>query len=176
MKKVTKVLAIAAGLFMLTATVSQAQTRENAKGVRFGLGISGGVTTKESPFKYGLGADLGFQFDLTRELAITATGGYTTLKADDNQGADYNFIPVKAGVKIFPQIGGLYLSTEAGAGFGIKEGSKTAFIYSGGLGYACANGFDLGVRYEGYTQKESSSTYRPQNGQFALRLAYSFKL
>jgi len=176
MKKVTRIFAIAAGLFILTASASQAQTRTNAKGVRLGLGISGGVTTKESPFKYGLGADLGFQFDLSKELAITATGGYSTLVADDNQGDDYNFIPVKAGVKVFPQIGGLYLSTEAGAAFGTKEGSKAAFVYTGGLGYACSNGFDLGVRYEGYTHQFASSTYRPQNGQFAVRLAYSFKL
>lgn len=177
MKKVTKIFAIAAGLFMLTATASYAQSRENAKGVRLGVGISGGLTVPEtSPFDYALGADLGFQFDLSRELALTATGGYTMFKAGENQGEDYNFIPVKGGVKVFPQIGGLYLSGEAGFGFGTKEGAKESFLYSGGIGYQTAGGFDIGARYEGVTQQRTSNTYRAQNGQVALRLAYSFKL
>jgi hypothetical protein len=176
MKKVTKIFAIAVALFMFTATVSQAQSREDAKGVRLGIGISAGAPTDGSPFKYAYGADLGFQFELSRELALTATGGYTSFKAKDNQGDDYNFIPVKGGVKVFPQIGGLYLSGEAGVGIGTKKDSKESFIYSGGIGYQTAGGFDIGARYEGVTQQESSNTYRPQNGQFALRLAYSFKL
>jgi hypothetical protein len=176
MKKVTKVLAIAAGLFMLTATASQAQTRENAKGVRLGVGISAGAPTDGSPFKYAYGADLGFQFELSRELALTATGGYTSFKAKDGQGEDYNFIPVKGGVKVFPQIGGLYLSGEAGFGFGTEKDAKESFLYSGGLGYQTAGGFDIGARYEGVTQQRTSNTFRPQNGQFAVRLAYSFKL
>lgn len=175
MKKVTKIFAMAAGLFILTATASQAQTREDAKGVRLGIGISGGVPTKGSPFDYALGADLGFQFELSRELALTATGGYTTYKAKDNNGEDYNLIPVKGGVKVFPQIGGLYLSGEAGVGIGTKKDSKESFIYSGGLGYQ-VGGFDIGARYEGVTQQKASNTFRPQNGQFALRLAYNFKL
>ena len=176
MKKVTGILAIAAGLFMFSATATQAQTREDAKGVRLGIGISGGTTTKKSPFEYAYGADLGFQFELSRELALTATGGYTSFKAKDGQGEDYNFIPVKAGVKVYPQIGGLYLSGEAGFGFGTEKDSKESFIYSGGIGYQTAGGFDIGARYEGVTQQRTSNTFRPQNGQFALRLAYSFKL
>lgn len=176
MKKVTSIFAIAAGLFMFTATASQAQTREDAKGVRLGIGLNGGVTTDKSPFDYAYGADLGFQFELSRELALTATGGYTSYKAKDGQGEDYNLIPVKGGVKVFPQIGGLYLSGEAGVGIGTKKDAKESFIYSGGIGYQTAGGFDIGARYEGVTQQKASTTYRPQNGQFALRLAYSFKL
>lgn len=176
MKKVTRIFAIAAGLFIFTATATHAQQRENAKGVRLGLGISAGAPTDGSPFKLAYGADLGFQFELSRELALTATGGYTSYKAKDGQGDDYNMIPVKGGVKVFPQIGGLYLSGEAGCGFGTKKDVKEAFIYSGGIGYQTAGGFDIGARYEGVTQQKESISYRPQNGQFALRLAYSFKL
>jgi hypothetical protein len=175
MKKVTRILAIAAGLFMFTATATQAQTREDAKGVRLGIGISGGITTDKSPFKLAYGADLGFQFEVSRELALTATGGYTSFKGKDGV-EDYNFIPVKGGVKVFPQIGGLYLSGEAGFGFGTEKDSKESFIYSGGIGYQTAGGFDIGARYEGVTQQRASNTFQPQNGQFALRLAYSFKL
>ncbi|TDQ11972.1 hypothetical protein [Pedobacter metabolipauper] len=179
MKTITKFFATAAVLLTVASTGLKAQTMEtmdSSKGVRLGIGISGGLPTKGSPFEYGLGADARLQFDLSRELSIVASGGYTRMMAKDNAGDDYDFIPVKGGVKVFPQIGALYLLGEAGAGFGIKDGSKTSFIYSGGLGYAWSGGLDLSARYEGYTQDSASSTYRPQNGQFALRLAYGFKL
>lgn len=174
MKNVAKLLTIVSGLFILTAADANAQSRTNDRGVRFGIGLNGGLTTEKSPFKVAYGADAGFQFDLSRELAITATGGYTRYQAKDGQGDDYNMIPVKGGVKVFPQIGGLYLSSEAGAGFSTKEDAKAAFIYSGGLGYQTKGGFDVGARYEGVTQQKSSSTYRAQNGQFALRVGYNF--
>ncbi|WP_316788158.1 hypothetical protein [Pedobacter frigoris] len=175
MKTVTKLFAVAAALVTFATTNLHAQSTEVAKGVRLAIGVSGGVAEKGSPFEYGLGADLGFQFGLSKEVAITATGGYTTMMAKDN-GTDYNFIPVKGGIKVFPQIGGMYLLGEAGAGFATKDGGKTSLIWSGGLGYQFNGGFDIGARYEGYKQDAASTTYQPYNGQFALRLAYGFKL
>lgn len=173
MKTITKLFAAAAVLVTFATTGVQAQERET--GVRLGIGVSGGVADHGSPFEYGLGADLRFQFDLSKELSLTASGGYTRLMGKDNV-TDYDFIPAKGGIKIFPQIGGTYLLGEAGAGFGIKDGSKTSLIWSGGLGYAWNNGLDLSARYEGYKQDATSTTYQPYNGQFALRIAYGFKL
>lgn len=175
MKTITKLFTIAAVALTVGSTSAQAQSMERTKGVRLGFGVSGGVAEKNSPFEYGIGADARLQLDLSKELSLTATGGYTRLMAKDNMGDDYDFIPAKGGVKIFP-IGNMYAMGEIGAGFGIKEDSKTALIFGGGLGYAWSSGIDISARYEGYKQDSASSTYRPQNGQFALRLAYGFKL
>ena len=57
----------------------------------------------------------------------------------------------------------------------IQDGAKTNFIYSGGLGYEFG-GFDAGIRYEGYVNDSASTTYFRKTGQYALRLAYNFKL
>ena len=177
MKTTTKFFAIAAALLAVNTTGLKAQSTDMEKplGVRLGVGVSGGVAAKGSPFEYGFGADARLQFDLSKELSLTATGGYTRLMAKDNSGEDYDFIPAKGGIKVFP-IGNMYALGEIGAGFGIKEDSKTSLIWSGGIGYAWNNGLDISARYEGYSQDSASSTYRPYNGQFALRLAYGFKL
>src|SRR5690606_13789191 len=157
MKNVAKLFTIVSSLFILSASNANAQTRTNDKGLSVGLGVSAGITNDKSPFNDAYGADLNLQLDISRELALTASGGYTTYRAKDGQGDHYNMIPVKGGVKVFPQIGGLYLSSEAGAGFSTEDNAKTAFIYSGGIGYQTKGGFDIGARYEGVTQQESSS-------------------
>lgn len=177
MKTPVKLFAIAAVALTTLSFGAKAQTTESLdanKGVRFGFGISGGITEKGSPFKNGFGADARFQFDLSNYVSLTATGGYTKLTKEKN-GNDYDFIPAKGGVKVFP-IKGVYGLGEIGAGFGIKKDSKTSLLWSGGLGYEWKSGWDLGVRYEAYSQDSFSSTYVPYNGQFALRLAYGFKL
>jgi opacity protein-like surface antigen len=175
MKTFTKILSIAAVALTIGITSANAQSMERTTGVRFGFGLNGSVGEKGAPFEYGVGADARLQLDLSKELSITATGGYTRLMAKDNMGDDYDFIPAKGGVKIFP-IGNMYTMGEIGAGFGIKDGSKTSLIFGGGIGFELNSGLDISARYEGYKQDSSSSTYRPQNGQFALRLAYGFKL
>jgi len=183
MKTITKFFTIAAtaAAFLSPAAV-KAQDMTMAvdttpvfqKALRLGVGISGGITRDNSPFDYGLGADLRLQWDLQKHLSLTATGGYTRLMAK-NDLPDYDFIPLKGGVKVFPGQA-FYALGELGAGLGIKENSKTSFIWSGGIGYAWKNGLDISARYESYQQDSNSSTYYPVNGQYALRLAYGFKL
>jgi hypothetical protein len=176
MKTITKILSIAAVALTIATTNADAQSMNGrTPGVRLGFGVNGGVAEKGSPFEYGVGADARLQLDMTKDVALTATGGYTRLMAKDNMGDDYDFIPAKGGVKVFP-FGGFYGMGEIGAGFGIKDGSKTSLIYGGGIGYEWLGGIDISARYEGYKQDSASSTYRPQNGQFALRIAYGFKL
>ena len=177
MKTTTKFLAIALALSTLSLSAVNAQSVEplkEGKGVRVGIGASGGITSESSPFDYGLGADLRLQWDLSNYVSVLGTGGYTRLFGKENN-ADYDFIPAKGGVKVFP-IGNMYALGEIGAAFAIKEGSKTALIWSGGVGYEFKNGLDLGFRYESYQQDSASSTYVPQTGQYALRIAYGFKL
>jgi hypothetical protein len=178
MKTTTKFFTITAVAFATLLSVNvNAQTMNMSNGMAFkiGVGISGGVTTENSPFSYALGGDVRLQYDLSKSVALTASGGYTRLFPKDNFPAlaDYDFIPAKGGVKVFP-IERMYLMAEVGAGFAIQDGSKTSFIFGGGTGYEWNNGFELGIRYEGYQQDGTSTTYQPVNGQFALRLGYNF--
>ncbi|WP_231424549.1 MULTISPECIES: hypothetical protein [Pedobacter] len=183
MKTITKLFATAitavaifttSNLNAQTMTTMDAGTTNNGMGFKVGIGLNGGLFKKSSPMEYAYGADLKLQWDLTKDVAITASGGYTKLKGRNNS-LDFGFIPAKGGVKVFA-IERMYLAVEAGAGFGIEDGAKTNFIYTGGLGYEWDNGLDIGARYEGYTNDVASTTYFRKTGQFALRIAYNFKL
>ena len=183
MKTITKFFAVAlvagavftgSNLNAQTMTTMDAGSTNNGMAFKVGVGLNGGLFKKSSPMEYAYGADLKLQWDLTKDVAITASGGYTKLKGRNNS-LDFGFIPAKGGVKVFA-IERMYLAAEAGAGFGIEDGAKTNFIYTGGLGYEWDNGLDIGARYEGYVNDVASTTYFRQTGQFALRIAYNFKL
>jgi len=182
MKTITKFFATAAAAVALfsatnvnaqTMTTTDATMMDSGMAFKVGVGVSGGIFRDKSPMDYAYGADLRLQWDLTPYVALTGSGGYTKLMSKNNT-VDPDFIPVKGGVKVFP-IKRMYLATELGAGFGIQDGAKTNFIYGGGLGYEFG-GFDLGLRYEGYTNDSGSTTYFAKTGQYALRLGYNFKL
>ncbi len=151
-----------------------AEVLNDDKGIKFGIGGGGGITNNKSTFGYGLGIDLRLQWDLSNYVSVMGTGGYTRLYGK-NLAADYDFVPAKGGVKVFP-IENIYGLGEIGAGFGIHSSSKTALVWSAGIGYDFKSGLDLGIRYESYRQDSSSSTYVPVTGQYAFRLAYGFKL
>ena len=140
--------------------------------ISFGAEI--GITSKSSPFNYGLGFDLHAQYYLSSHLAIIASGGYARLLTKDTSLLpDYDFIPIISGVRIFP-IEKIYLIGNGGLGVPIQNGSKTSFIFGGGLGYEYNRYLDFQVKYTGYQQPKSSSTYQPTNGLFAVRLGYNF--
>ncbi|TKC10044.1 porin family protein [Pedobacter polaris] len=180
MKITTKILMSA---FLIAGTLIssdlKAQTMpmsSNGLGFKIGIGAGAGIVRDSSPFSYGLGADVRLQLDLAPAVALTASGGYTRLMAKEaSPFADYDFIPAVGGVKVFP-IKRMYITGLLGAGFAIQEGSKTSFIFGGGTGYEWNNGLELSVRYEGYQQDGTSTTYQPVNGQYALRLGYNFKM
>ncbi|MET4082828.1 hypothetical protein ABIB40_002792 [Pedobacter sp. UYP30] len=180
MKTFTKLFtaaAVAATIFTASnvkAQESMSMPMDNGMAFKVGVGVSGGIFSKQSQFKNAYGADLRLQYDLTKSVAITASGGYTKLLGRDNS-ADVDFIPVIGGVKVFA-IQRFYLQGNAGAGFAIQTGAKTNFIYGGGVGYEWKNGLELGARYEGYTNDSASSTYFSKMEQYALRLGYNFKL
>ena len=183
MKTTTKLLMtalfIAGSLLSINVnaqTMPMNSSMTNGMGFKIGFGAGAGIVRDKSPFSYGMGADLRLQWDLMPYVALTASGGYTRLAKRTNSTIEsYDFIPAIGSVKVFP-IKRMYVSGSLGAGFAIKNGSKTSFIFGGGTGYEFNNGFELGVRYEGYQQDYASSTYQPVNGQYAVRLGYNFKL
>lgn len=165
------VTAVAAVALFFTSQ-SFAQSSEDSKATRFGIGVSAGVST-DDPYGLVLGGDLRMQKDFSSNVSGILTAGYTNFSVKDDfdgLGIDsYDVIPVKAGVKVFP-IERFYISGEIGAAFGVDKGSKTGFIYAPGIGIGTNSGLDLGLRYEGIARNGNSL------GQVALRIAYGFNL
>ena len=109
------------------------------------------------------------QFDVSKQVSIPVTAGYTHFLGKDNV-SDFGYIPLKSVVQIFfdESGSGLYGLGEIGAAFGVTNSSGFSFLYSPAIGYSWSNGLDLGVKYEGFSKGDV--------GQVALRVAYGFKL
>ncbi len=186
--KRTKLLfasAAAAVAILIGSSNSNAQTAPSndgdSKATRLGIGVSAGIPTTDG-YKFAFGGDLRLQQDFTSNVSGLLSVGYNTFSLESNPAAtlpagmevdNLNFIPVKAGIKVFP-VARFYISGEVGAGFGTRDGSKTAFIYAPGIGVGTNTGIDIGLRYEGMTGNSAIGLKNP--GQVALRLAYGFNL
>lgn len=178
MKKSTKLVAsaVAAVAMFIGVNNASAQTsnqREDSNAWRLGVGVSAGLPT-DNKYNIAVGGDVRLQKDFFSNISGTLSAGYTNFSIKDDakisgQPNSLGYIPVKAGIKIFP-VERFYISGEAGAAFGTDKGQKTALVYAPGIGLGFNNGLDLGVRYEGFAQNNSNL------GQVALRLAYGFKL
>jgi hypothetical protein len=181
MKKYTKVMATAvAALAVFVSTNANAQTAESSNPSRqkLGVAINAGIPTNDGS-NFALGADVRYQVDIDRQLSIPITAGFTSIFNDDvtiggvtYEVDNFNYVPVKAGLKyFFSDTGaGAYGLAEAGAAFGTNSGAGTSFVWSPAIGYAWSNGLDLGVKYEGLSRDGVN------NGYVGLRLAYGFKL
>ena len=182
MKRITTLLATAATAFAIFSTTNvNAQTTTETmpmatrgSAFKIGVGVNGGLFPDKSEMDYGYGADVRLQYDLTKDVSLTASGGYTKLKWKGSP-LNFQFIPLMGGVKAFVT-NGFYLNPSVGTGLAIEDGANMNFIYSGGLGYEWNNGLDVGVKYEGYVNNSSSDLYFMRTGQFNLRIGYNFKL
>ncbi|MGB4776530.1 MAG: outer membrane beta-barrel protein [Daejeonella sp.] len=178
MKRSTIIFAsVVATVVMLTTTMNvNAQTSEvpgDSKALRLGIGFNAGLPLDDA-YDLALGGDIRLQKDFTSNISATLSAGYTNFSFKDglelpDGTTSISYIPVKAGVKVFP-IEKFYVSAEAGAAFATEEGVGTSLVYAPGIGYAFNNGLDLGVRYEGFYRNEVNL------GQVALRIAYGFNL
>lgn len=168
--------------FMFAANV-QAQNKpllEKDKnydqGFRLGFGLNGGLVN-DGFYDGSLGADVRLQYDFNKRVSVALTSGFTNLFVGDG-GKDLGFIPVKAGFKVFWWEDRFYALAEAGVGIPVTNGYSdtvdNTLILSPGIGWA--NKYvDVSLRYEHYSDfpTEDGGT---GVGQFALRLAYGFKL
>ncbi|TDQ11973.1 hypothetical protein [Pedobacter metabolipauper] len=169
MKKSTKFLATAAAALAIFFTTNVNAQSGDSKALRLGIGLNLGVPTTKA-YSFAVGGDLRLQKDFSSNISGILSAGYTNFSLkDDYIGDDLSMIPVKAGAKIF-FAESAYFSGELGAGFGTKDGQKTAFLWAPGVGYGFDNGLDLGLRYEGAEYNGGSV------GQVALRIAYGFRL
>lgn len=175
MKKSTKLVAsavAAVAMFIGTNQASAQSSSGDSQAVRLGVGVSAGLPTNDN-YNIALGGDLRLQKDFFSNISGTLSAGYTNFSVKDEfkstLGDSRGYIPVKAGIKIFP-VERFYIGAEVGAGFGTDKGQGTALVYAPGIGLGFNNGVDVGVRYEGFAQDGNNL------GQVALRLAYGFKL
>jgi hypothetical protein len=170
----TAMFMIAISMLFLSVN-AQAQDRmgdgDFRKATRLGIGLNLGLPAKKQ-YDFVIGGELSVQRDFSKVIAGMLSAGYTDFSFDNKNGEPFSsigFIPVKAGMKIFPGRP-FYFSVEAGAAFNTNKGLGTAFVYSPGIGFGFNNGLDLGLRFEDFARNE----YGPS--QFALRISYGFKL
>jgi hypothetical protein len=177
MKRTTNFVAtaVAAVAMFIGVNSASAQTNErpDSQAWRLGVGVSAGLPTNDA-YNIALGGDLRLQKDFFSNISATLSAGYTNFSIKDEAKVpgfptSVGYIPVKAGIKIFPTER-FYISGEVGAGFGTDKGQGTALVYAPGIGLGFNNGLDVGVRYEGFTQDNTNLD------QVALRLAYGFNL
>lgn len=152
-----------------SANVSAQETKGDSKDTRLGIGLSLGLPTNDA-YNIAVGGDLRLQKDFYSNVSGILSLGYTNFSVKDELGGgSYGFVPLKAGIKVFPKER-FYFSGEIGAAFGTDEGQGTGFLYAPGIGLGFNNGLDLGLRYEGLSQNGGNL------GQVALRIAYGFNL
>lgn len=124
------------------------------------------------------GADLQLERYLSEKFAFTISGGFThfankPIIYNYNQGTafppallkintDMNLIPVKLGVKVFPA-DRFYLA--AAAGLGVDINGNSSFVVSATAGVKLGSRFDLGIKYENYTDFYKTN-------QLSLRMGY----
>lgn len=164
---VSTVAATVAMFFTVNAN-AQSTPAGDSKDTRLGIGLSLGIPTDDA-FSFAIGGDLRLQKDFVSNVSGTLGVGYTNFSVKGDNMGSIGYIPVKAGIKVFP-VERFYISGELGAAFGTDKGQGTAFVYAPGVGVGFNNGLDLGLRYEGFSQNGGNL------GQVALRIAYGFNL
>ncbi|RXR18366.1 hypothetical protein EQG63_08850 [Flavobacterium amnicola] len=146
-------------LFILATTTVFGQKKVGD--MRLGYGISGGITMNN--YSGAVGIDGRFQYDITLKTSLIGTTGYTHFFS--NELPDLAYVPAKVGFKshIGEQV---YVLGEIGAGFS-TTGMGISPLWNPGIGIATKH-IDISLRYENLQKFDT--------GQFALRLAYGYKL
>ncbi|HTD40116.1 MAG TPA: outer membrane beta-barrel protein [Mucilaginibacter sp.] len=171
-----KVLLLAV-LIVSTVTLSFAQTKKSKDEGKFSIGIDPGIPVGDASnySSFAIGGDLKYSLPVATNFYVSLSAGYDvfigkslTIGGVSGNYANVKGIPVKvAGRYNFNGPTGFFGEVGFGAAF-IQDGGGTAFLYAPGVGYALDGGFEVGVRYEGWSKNGTIS-------QIALRLAYSFQ-
>ena len=148
-------------LILLIFGTSTVFGQKKAGDMRLGYGFSGGITMNN--YSGAVGIDGRFQYDITLKTSLIGTTGYTHFFS--NELPDLAYVPAKVGFKshIGEQV---YVLGEIGAGFS-TTGMGISPVWNPGIGIATKH-IDISLRYENLQKFDT--------GQFALRLAYGYKL
>jgi hypothetical protein len=167
MKKLLFALAILA-----FAATANAQDAKRDKPFLFSLGLEGALPLGDfgKAYDWGFGGSLQGEYKVAPELGLTLNAGYLTFSKESDATPSFGLVPVLAGAKYYIG-GGAYVHGQLGAGFGTDEGQGTNFMYTPGIGYLFAPGFDAQLKYVGI----SNSGEDTGSANFlGLRLAYNF--
>ncbi|OOQ60982.1 hypothetical protein [Mucilaginibacter pedocola] len=158
-----------------SAAICLAQKDSDAAKFSIGLnlGLPVGVASDYSSFIPGI--DLKYDVPLAEGTFFTASAGYSRIFYKDvykdylkTAGIDRSssgIIPLKVGIKYyFDQF--FYGEGQLGAAFSTESEAGTAFTYAPGIGCTFGGGFDIGVRYEGWSKNGTQK-------QIAARIAIS---
>lgn len=157
MKILFKIILVSSILFIHLNSFAQKKVGD----MRLGYGFSGGI-----PFNgyfASAGVDGRFQYDISMKTSLIGTAGYTHFFSSEIP--DLAYAPAKVGFK--SHIGNqVYILGEIGAAFS-TTGMGISPVWNPGIGIATKH-IDISLRYENLNKFEAS--------QFALRLAYGYKL
>ncbi len=167
-----------AALMVGVAFTSFAQNSKKSDNTgKFSIGVDPGLPVGDASdiSSFAIGGDLKYAIPAAENFDVSLSAGYSVFigKSIDIAGqsvkiGDLKAIPVKlAGRYNFNGPVGFFGEVGLGAAF-IQDGGGTAFLYAPGVGYAADGGFEVGVRYEGWSKNGTIS-------QIGLRVAYSFQ-
>jgi len=161
----------------LASTSLLAQTDKPSLSLGTETGIPTGNLSLITPL--GLGGSLKLIVPVTKNVAVTASGGYLYWLKKNYYGESiggFHSILFKGGIRVSIDKG-FYVEPEAGyATFGKdatadqEGGSNGGFTYAGNIGYVIGKKFDISARYE------SSHIDGLNFNQVGVRLAYNFSL
>jgi hypothetical protein len=160
-----------------TALGAFAQTTASSStdgGTKISLGIEGGIPVGDanSVYNYVLGGSLKIETPILKNTFLTLSAGYNAFFVkselkDPGLSSAYGFIPLKAGIKYYMQ-DGFFVEGEAGIVFSTEANSRSLFVYAPGVGYTFSDGFEVGLRFEGWPKDGETIS------QIGLRLALRF--
>jgi len=170
MKKVLLALVVLG----VTACSSFAQTGKSQSG-KFSIGVDPGIPVGDASngFNFVIGGDIKYDLPIADGVFFNISVGYSAFMTksflkDAGAKSSYGFVPLKAGLKYYFNGQGFFGEAQLGATFSTESGGGTAFAYAPGIGYTFDGGFEVGIRYEGWSKDGSTS-------QVAARLAYNFQ-
>jgi hypothetical protein len=172
-----------------TTPTTTATSTTTASGIRYSIGVDGGIPTGKlsDAYNWNLGGSLQVDIPVANKLFVTVNAGYDNIFGKKNLGGtgidatNIELLPVKAGLKYFV-VSNFYVQGEAGASFLLNKSKlgddkSAAFIYAPQVGYQFQLGgksyIDAGVRYEASTKFDSNIDDSKVNF-FGLRVAYGF--
>ena len=148
-------IALCIHLLSTMASFSQVAPR------RLGVGISGVVAVPVYNMDYsttGAGLEAKVFYGILNNLTAMASAGFTGLPGKGSYPSTA-IIPIRAGLRYFP-LSRLYFSATAGLGiYTILKTSANHVSYELGGGFSIKPRFDVGLQYEGFSNKHSSFGY-----------------
>jgi hypothetical protein len=171
MRKNLLLLAVLCGL----SVSSFAQSSQ--KSGKWNIGLDVGIPLGNDVYSSVIGGAVKYEYPLAATTFLTFSAGYQRFLYDSDI-KDYlnsfgidrsgiNLIPVKAGLKHYFKKG-FFGEAQAGAAFSTQKGDNASFVYAAGVGYTFMSGFEVGVRYEGFSSEGDNL------GTAALRVAFRF--